>query len=188
MEMRESSRLVAEREVRRVLRDQLLMAGAALLVGAFGVGLIAADVPVRLAMVPVLLGVVWLGVFLVALSRTWAAGRHLRTGPQRWVKAVGWCRPGDGCNYGIFLDAGATPDSPDLVMRLPLRRRPLSTEGWLIGEPGAFGLLLTTESGEFLGAGRIVQDSTAIDRWNRRDQPPGRLTQTPPDWEPPGGH
>ena len=61
------------------------------------------------------------------------AGRALRRGPFQRVRAVGWCRPGDGCNYAVF--ANDDDPSPDLVVRLPLRRDVESeVEGWFADE------------------------------------------------------
>lgn len=55
-----------------------------------------------------------------------AARAGLRSGMFRAVRAEGWCRPPDGCNYAIFT--GTDADEPGAVVRLPLRREVSSTE------------------------------------------------------------
>jgi hypothetical protein len=187
------SELLRERARRELAR----VASAAMRVGVglavalpVGISLLAIGGPVAFGVTLVGLGVVLPSLFFVAAYRSSAAARAVDRGPYRRVHAVGWCRPPDGCNYAIF--EGPERSRPSWVLRLPLRRPMTTADAWLCGapQPSWFtALALIDDSGDVLGAGRIVAPRTAVTRWNRREAPPSRLVAPPPrNWYPPGSH
>jgi hypothetical protein len=135
-------------------------------------------------------GVFLAGIFLVAAYRARAALHAVEQGPYLRVHAIGWCRPPDGCNYAIF--DGTDRDTPTWVLRLPLRRPMTVADAWLCGDarPSQKGAVaLIDDSGDLLGAGRIVSVAKGMERWRRSMTAPGRLVQKPPEgWYPPGSH
>ena len=127
------------------------------------------------------LGTLGIGVLIVSLFFVWsvyrlrAARKSVLAGPYQAVRAVGWTRPPDGCNYGLFRGSDARQDDPDWVLRLPLKRHVRTTSAILCGtpRPGSYfgGLALIDPDGSFLAAGRIVGPYTAQKRWERRTKP-----------------
>lgn len=134
-------------------------------------------------------GLIFGALYGTAWRRATAARAGLRSGMFRAVRAEGWCRPPDGCNYAIFT--GTDADEPGAVVRLPLRREMKRfAHAWLAGdaEPSVLGGVGLFDSGGLLATGRVVSERTARKRWLRRGQIPGRHVQRPPEgWYPPGG-
>lgn len=184
--MREHARSELARLTRATTRVAL---GLAVALPA-GVIVLALGGPVGVVTILLGVGVFLSGIFFVASYRYVVAERGVERGPYLPVYAIGWCRPPDGCNYALF--DGAAREAPAWVVRLPLRRPMASGAAWLCGSSAQSwigAVALVAESGELLGAGRIVSDKKAAARWARRATMPGPLVQKPPDgWFPPGSH
>ena len=155
------------------------------------VGLLLALVSRLAGLIVAGIGLVLLGIYLVATWRARLARDGILNGPWHKVFVVGWCRPPDGCNYAVFDASTNDRTIPQYVVRLPLRRAMKDGSAWLGGIPTQ-GLLrsvaLVAESGELLGTGRILGRKIARTRWERRAQPPSKLVARPPeDRLPPGG-
>lgn len=127
-------------------------------------------------------------VYVLAVRRYRVGSGGIGDGPYRPVRVAGWCRPSDGCNYGVF-DADSTEMSdPRFVVRLTLRREMFDGLGWLCGRPDAGAVGLIGFDGSLLGVGYVVDQAKARRIWTRRNKPVGRFVQRPPkDWFPPGG-
>jgi hypothetical protein len=176
-------------DLARLARTTAKISGLGLIVAAVGAGMLGLGMPSAPFATVGGLGLMFAGLYAVALRRVVIAQSSLRDGPVRAVRAVGWCRPPDGCNYAVFI--GPDLSTPDAVIRLPLRREVSpSIDGWLCGDvvPAVWGgVALIGESG-LLATGRIVSRRTGQKRWQRRSVEPGRWVQRPPrDWLPPGG-
>ena len=162
---------------------------AGLVLALIGAALAEVGAPWNLSGLVGVFGLVLFAVYSVAWRRASMAGRALRRGPFQRVRAVGWCRPGDGCNYAVF--ANDDDPSPDLVVRLPLRRDVESeVEGWFAGEtnPVLYGGVALFGADGLLATGRVLPNRRAVKVWARRSIEPGSWVQRPPtDWYPPGG-
>jgi hypothetical protein len=185
--------LPTESAVRAALRqlDRMTRMDAACLLTATVVALGATAgahfLPSRLVVAGVVGGIVLGAIYGIALWRVIGARQAMRRSPPHEVTAVGWCRPNDGCNYGIFA---SDRHLPDVVVALPLRRRVLpSTKAWVFGEltPSLTrSVALVGEEG-LLAVGHVLTQERGDGRWQRRETEPGPFVMRPPDWEPPGG-
>ena len=157
-------------------------------IAVIGLGVLLAVTVPQVGLVLAGIGLTFGALYGLALRRATAARSALRSGRFREVRAEGWCRPPDGCDYALFASPG---NEPDAVLRLPLRREmKRSVEGWLAGstEPSILGGVGLFNDEGLLATGRIVSDRSGRKRWMRREREPGRLVQRPPeDWYPPGG-
>jgi len=126
--------------------------------------------------------------YAVALSRSVAAGRVLDEGPYQRVHVVGWTRPPDGCNLGLFLSESRA--DPDVVVRLPTVRSVTSADGWVAGDVtpslGRVGRVVAVfrNDGEILGAGAIVATYVGRERWAESQRAPDRLSRRSGVWRP----
>lgn len=120
-------------DVLRIRGTVVAMFLAGLVLVLVGAALAVWGAPWNLSGLAALFGLVLCATYSVAWRRVAMAGRMLRQGPFRRVRAVGRCRPGDGRNHAVSAD---DDPSPDVVVRLPLRREvETEVEGWLAGEP-----------------------------------------------------
>ena len=172
----------------RIARTSLLVTLGALALTVVG-ALLLGVVP-QLGFIGSLGGLTFGGIYAISWRRAVVARRVLRRGKPIAVWAAGWCRPPDGCNYGIFLDGSS--EHPDVVIRLPLRRDDMErgTEGWLFGrlKPAVLGGVALLGPRGLLATGRVVSRRSTRGKWQRRDSPPNRMVQRPPEnWMPPAG-
>jgi hypothetical protein len=121
------------------------------------------------------LSVVGTVFFTLAGFRTHLARRSLKQG-CREVLAVGWMKPPDGCNYAVFQrDANPAESDPDLVLRLPVRRRTVKSLAFLCGStrPSRFrsAAALLSPDGTVLGVGRVRPTANGQEVWRRRHAP-----------------
>lgn len=129
------------------------------------------------------------GLFAVTTSRLDAATRAVEAGPYQPVHAVGWTRPPDGCNIGLFLGDGR--DEPDVVVRLPIVRSMTTADGWVAGDVtpglGRAGRVVAVfrSDGELMGAGRIVPTQVGRERWARSSLRSHPLMPGSAMWQPP---
>lgn len=148
-----------------------------------------AGLPVQLALVVGGFGFAFGALFAVAWRRFSVALRAVEDGPYRRVHVVGWVRPPDGCNLGLFWTAHMAV--PDAVVRLPLTRDVNTTDGWVAGDittSAGRAVAVFDERGEVVGAGRTVPAKSARRKWSRRHQRPSRWVMQPPgSWRPPQG-
>lgn len=176
----------AVQDADRLVRTCGMVCAGCVVVIALGV-LLAVTLP-QVGLFLAGIGVTFGSIYGLALRRVLAARAALRSGPFRGVRAEGWCRPPDGCNYALFASPG---DMPDAVLRLPLRREMRgAVDAWLAGriEPAILGGVGLFNDEGLLGTGRILPGHLGRKRWMRRRKEPGRLVQRPPeDWLPPGG-
>jgi hypothetical protein len=186
----ESARERGVRSAKRISSTTARLAGICAIATALG-ALALMLVPVRIGVVLGAGGAALACVFTIASRRASKAAAAIASGPWSRVHAVGWCRPPDGCNYGIFTRAPRPGDVPSVVMRLPIRREMTKSTGWLCGaaKPGILGsVALINDDGELLGTGRVIREGTALKRWRRRETQPLRFLMKPPkNWLPPGG-
>jgi hypothetical protein len=102
------------------------------------------------------------------------ARRRMKDG-CREVLAVGWTRYPDGCNYALFApDANPVTAEPELVVRLPTRRRTTSSPAWLCGrtEPSRWrAVALLDPEGDVLGVGGVRHTASGEKVWRRRRAP-----------------
>lgn len=179
----------AVRELVRSKRSCWAIGAGALCIGAVGVGLVLSNEAARFSLLIAAIGLSFGALYLVAGWRKHVAAKCVRGGPYRAVRVQGWCRPPDGCNYGIF-ESIAVPEGarPSWVMRLPLRREMFTGPAWLCGTPDLAAAALVGVDGAVLGAGRIRPTDDGLRVWYRRETPPGHFVARPPeDFLPPGG-
>jgi hypothetical protein len=162
--------------------------GGCLALIAVGVVLAAIGAPFA-AFMAAGFGLTFGSIYGVGRRRAAVARRVLHGGNPRAVWAVGWCRPPDGCNYALFMQAKS--EEPHVVVRLPLRRdMERSTSAWVYGslKRSVLGGVALVGPEGLLATGRVVSSRTARKRWRRFDTVPSVWVQRPPeDWLPPGG-
>jgi hypothetical protein len=102
------------------------------------------------------------------------ARRRLSDG-CREVLAVGWTRYPDGCHYALFApDANPVTAEPELVVRLPTRRRTTSSPAFLCGrtKPSRWrAVALLDPEGDVLGVGGVRSTASGKKVWRRRPTP-----------------
>jgi hypothetical protein len=112
--------------------------------------------------------------FMVGAYRVRVARRGLNRG-CREVLAVGWVRAPDGCNYAVFkCDDDPAKADPELVLRLPTRRRTMSSPALLCGStrPSRWGAAsLFSPDGRVLAVGRVRSQTSGHKVWRRRNAP-----------------
>lgn len=116
-----------------------------------------------------------------------AGGFSLTSLPPRLAIpfAVG---PTLGCIYAVFDGQPGPTTQPRYVIRLPLRRSMTTGPAWVILTTNQDAAVVFADDGAFLGAGRTLGQDRGRLLHGRRDQPPGRFVQRPPeDFRPPGG-
>lgn len=164
----------------------LILAGC---IAGLGAGLVAAVAGVpQVGLLVAGFGLTFGALYGVAWRRASAARSALEASEFVEVRAVGWCRPPDGCNYALFNDS--EQESPDWVLRLPVRREmKRSVSAWVAGrlEPSVLGGVALFDEEGLLATGRIVEPASGRKKWERRNKEPGRMVQRPPEgWYPPG--
>lgn len=158
-------------------------------------GLVLVGFPLAALGVPFLAFMAWGfgftfgSLYAIAWRRAAVARSRLQAGDARAVWAVGWCRPPDGCNYALFVQASS--ETPHVVVRLPLRRdMERSSAAWVYGslKPAMLGGLALLGSNGLLATGRVVSSRAARRKWQRFDTTPSIWVQRPPEnWMPPAG-
>ena len=124
----------------------------------------------------------WGALLTFGAWRTASGRQVVREGPYVAVDVVGWSRNGDGSNLGLF-NPGDDPlaAEPFAVVRLPLRKKPVTTSGWLCGPTVSNTqgpVAVVDDQGALLGAGLFVGIDKGLRNWARRD-PPTRVTRRP---------
>lgn len=188
----EHARVAAQADLARIARTTALVSTACIGVAVLGAVAAIAGLPPQVALLLLLLaagGVTFGALFGIAWRRAGAAKRALTASTPLAANCAGWCRPPDGCNYAVFFTAEER--TPDLVVRLPLRREMVSsTQGWLYGsaKPSLVGGVALVGPNGLLATGRVVPKRSARKKWARRTTEPAWWVQRPPEnWLPPGG-
>jgi hypothetical protein len=166
-------------DVLRIRGAVVAMFRAGLVLVLVGAVLAVWGAPWNLSGLAALFGLVLCATYSVAWRRVAMAGRMLRQGPFQRVRAIRWCRPGDGSNYAVSADDDDR--SPDVVVRLPLRREvETEVEDWLAGEPKPTpygGVPLLSVDG-LLATGPIIPNRRAVEVWARRLEVPRSTSRT----------
>ena len=169
---------------RRKSQTIVLASGAG---AGLGVAMAVAGLPPQVWLLIIGLGLTFAMLFAISWRRTSAALKAAIEGPYRSVRVVGWCRPPDGCNLGLFWSEAAA--EPDAVVRLPIVRNMTTTDGWVAGDTTPSrgrAVAVIDKQGALLGAGRIVSAEAGRGKWSRRQKAPSRWVMQPPGtWRPP---
>lgn len=187
-ELPDEAKRTARTDIARIARTTSVLVATCVGVTVLGGAGALLGLPPQVGLLLAAGGMTFGALYGIAWRRAGAAERALSSSPPRAAYCAGWCRPPDGCNYAVFFTEENR--TPDLVVRLPLRRDMVaSTEGWFCGStsPSLLGGVALLGPKGLLATGRVVPERSARKKWARRTTEPGWWVQRPPeDWIPPG--